>query len=127
MSDSEETPTTRDTTPSASATSQRNIREQFCTKNCEAPKLKSDECSEYEVWRNHITWWQMLTRIPKYRQAPYVNLNANQVRSLHQMIQEISQAEAGTDERLDIVLKNLDRHFMPNTFTSLQSWMEQKT
>ncbi len=86
----------------------------------DVPKLKSDNCEEYELWRNDVRWWQMLAKIPKNRQAPHLIINAIHVRSVHKIIREISHADAETDEGIDILLRNLDKHFMPNTFN--RSW-----
>ena len=89
--------------------------------------MKSDQCDEYEIWRDKIKWWQLLTKVPKNRQAPHVIFNAIHVKSVYRVIREISHAEAETDEGIDIVLRKLGQHFMPNTFTRRwELWKEFK-
>ncbi len=58
----------------------------------------------------------MLTKNPKNRQAPHVIPNSIIVRSVHRIIREISHADAGTDEGIDIVSRKLDQDFMSKTF-----------
>ena len=116
MSDTE-TPTTRDVQNAPNASTTTNSWSSREEKNsCEVPKLRSDDTEEYEIWRDHIRWWQMLTKIPKNRQAPHVILNAIHVRSVHKIVRSISHQQAETEEGLNIVLEKLDKHFLPYNF-----------
>ncbi len=129
MSDTE-TPTTRTTSQSSTGTAttaeQTRVDNQ---KDTEAvPKLKSDDSSDYEIWRDLMRWWRMLTRIPKDRQAPHVILHGIHVRSIQQLVREIKYEKARTDNGLDILLQKLDKHFLPNNFTRrLQLFTDFKT
>ncbi len=124
MSDAEETPITGQANqssssfPSANTTETDSARGETNLRDTEpVPKLKSDESSDYEIWRDLMRWWRMLTRIPKDRQAPHVILHGIQVRSIQQLVREIRYDEARTENGLDILLEKLDKHFLPNNFT----------
>ncbi len=82
MSDAEETPITGQSNqssssfPSTNTTETDSARGKTNLRDTEpVPKLKSDESSDYEIWRDLMRWWRMLTSIPKDTQAPHVILH----------------------------------------------------
>ena len=99
---------------SLSDTAASTSTKQTVRKDCDVPKLKSDD---YTRWKKNIVWWSTtLTKIENSNRAPHIILSAIYDPEVHDVATNTNHEDAECEDGVQNLLNLLDDHFRPNTF-----------